>query len=67
MFVSFSDLVAAYRDLFVSYRVSFINFRDLLVIFDPNNVNINNRLLLHLSRALGLGGEDLYPFSHLLT
>jgi hypothetical protein len=52
------DLVVASRDLFVSSRDSFINPRDLLVIFDPTNgININNHLL-HINRALGLGGED---------
>jgi hypothetical protein len=62
------DLVAVSRDLFVSSKDCFVNFGDLLVMFDPTNgININNRLLLPIYRALGLGGEDFCPFSYLLT
>jgi len=42
---------------------------DLLVIFNPTNgININNDLpLLPINRALGLWGEDFWPFALLFT
>jgi hypothetical protein len=53
-------LVAAFRDLFISSTNFFVNIRDLLIIFYPSNgININNRLLLPINRALGLGGGFL--------
>jgi hypothetical protein len=56
LFVRSRHLVAASSDMFISSRDFFVNSKDLLVIFDPTNgININNRLLLPINRALGLG------------